>query len=132
MTNEQKTEPKKAKDAEGNETSELAHTVRDGAIAANIWKRQSQTGFPYYEFSLSQQLTRAFQAAKLATGATSSQENEAQLLKVVDLGLQVDFRCGSTRPRQFRRGLGRLSRVGHGKEHGITQLVTPSTASPGR
>lgn len=28
-------------------------TVRVGAIAANIWQRQSQTGFPYFEYSLS-------------------------------------------------------------------------------
>ena len=29
------------------------HTVRHGAVAANIWERQSQTGFTYYEYSLS-------------------------------------------------------------------------------
>jgi len=30
-----------------------AHTIRKGAIAANIWKRQTQTGFTYFEYSLS-------------------------------------------------------------------------------
>ncbi len=28
-------------------------TVRHGAIAASIWKRQSPTGFEYFDFSLS-------------------------------------------------------------------------------
>ncbi len=30
-----------------------AKTVREGAIAANIWKRQAPSGFEYYDFSLS-------------------------------------------------------------------------------
>lgn len=29
------------------------HTVRRGAIAANIWLRQTQTGKDYYDYSLS-------------------------------------------------------------------------------
>lgn len=33
--------------------SQLTHTVRQGAIAANNWLRQSQTGFVYYDFSIS-------------------------------------------------------------------------------
>lgn len=28
-------------------------TIRCGAIAAHIWERQSQTGYTYYEYSLS-------------------------------------------------------------------------------
>ena len=28
-------------------------TVRQGAVAANIWKRQAPSGFEYYDFSLS-------------------------------------------------------------------------------
>ncbi|MCA9161032.1 MAG: hypothetical protein KDA72_22025 [Planctomycetales bacterium] len=27
-------------------------TIRHGAIAANIWKRQAPSGFEYYDFSL--------------------------------------------------------------------------------
>jgi len=30
-----------------------AHTIRRGAIAANIWQRQTQTGMEYYDYSLS-------------------------------------------------------------------------------
>lgn len=29
------------------------HVVRRGAIAASIWKRQANSGYPYYDFSLS-------------------------------------------------------------------------------
>jgi len=29
------------------------HTVRKGAIAANIWQRQSPSGYAYFDFSLS-------------------------------------------------------------------------------
>ena len=29
------------------------HTFRRGAIAASVWQRQTATGFPYYDFSLS-------------------------------------------------------------------------------
>ncbi len=29
------------------------HTIRRGAIAASIWRRQTQTGMDYYDFSLS-------------------------------------------------------------------------------
>lgn len=29
------------------------HMVRRGAIAASIWQRQTQTGFAYYEFTVS-------------------------------------------------------------------------------
>lgn len=48
------TEPPKKKPA----TKKLAgqkpiHTVREGAIAANIWKRTTQTGWDYFEYSLS-------------------------------------------------------------------------------
>ena len=28
-------------------------TFRDGAIGINVWQRQSQTGFQYYEYSIS-------------------------------------------------------------------------------
>ena len=81
MTNEQKTEPKKAKN-QSNEASELAHTVRDGAIAANIWKRQSQTGFPYFEFSLSRSY-KSVSSGKAGYRSNFFSRNEAQLLKVV-------------------------------------------------
>lgn len=81
MTNEEKTEPKKAK-TKSEDASELAHTVRDGAIAANIWKRQSQTGFPYFEFSLSRSY-KSVTSGKAGYRSNFFSKNEAQLMKVV-------------------------------------------------
>lgn len=40
------------KGADG-EVTEPVHVVRNGAIAASIWRRQSPSGFAYYDFSLS-------------------------------------------------------------------------------
>ena len=82
MTNEQKQEPKKAK-TEGKDNSELAHTVRDGAIAANIWRRQSQTGFPYYEFSLSRSY-KSMSSGKTGYRDNFFSKNEAQLVNVIE------------------------------------------------
>ena len=40
------------KSADG-EVTEPVHVVRNGAIAASIWRRQSPSGCAYYDFSLS-------------------------------------------------------------------------------
>lgn len=82
MTSEQKPEPKKTK-PEGKDTAELAHTVRDGAIAASIWRRQSQTGFPYFEFSLSRSYA-SVSTGKKGYRSNFFARNKEQLLKVVD------------------------------------------------
>ena len=83
MTIEQKQEPKKAK-TEGKENSELAHTVRDGGIAANIWRRQSQTGFPYWEYSLSRSW-KSPTSGKAGYSQNFFSRNEAQLVNVIRL-----------------------------------------------
>lgn len=35
------------------ESKDPAHVIREGAIAASIWKRQGPSGFAYYDFTLS-------------------------------------------------------------------------------
>ena len=45
MESNKKSSPKKGQ--------KPVHTIRRGAIAANIWQRQTQTGMDYYDFSLS-------------------------------------------------------------------------------
>lgn len=97
MTTEQKQEPKKAKPA-GKETSELAHTIRDGAIAANIWRRQSQTGFPYYEFSRSY---KSVSSGKTGYRTNYFSKNKEQLVKVVELAsMWIAENEGETFPEQ--------------------------------
>lgn len=43
----------KADEKESQEKPRPVKTIRNGAIAANIWKRQTPTGFEYLDFSLS-------------------------------------------------------------------------------
>jgi len=51
--NEERTETKKKK-AEGEaKATDPVQTIREGAVAASIWRRQSPSGFAYYDFSLS-------------------------------------------------------------------------------
>lgn len=50
--NESKPDTKKKTRREG-ETNKPAHVVRQGAVAASIWLKQSTTGYYYYDFSLS-------------------------------------------------------------------------------
>ena len=82
MTNEQKPEPKKAKTQGKDDNNELAHTVREGGIAANIWRRQSQTGFPYWEYSLSRSW-KSPTSGKAGYSQNFFSRNEAQLVNVI-------------------------------------------------
>ena len=57
-------------------------TIREGAVAASIWRRQSPTGFSYYDFSLS----RSWKAQKSGREGYSLNffsENQEQLGKVI-------------------------------------------------
>ena len=53
MTDEQKPEPKKKKETSDGAKKGPEQVIRDGGIAAMIWRRESTTGFPYYEYSIS-------------------------------------------------------------------------------
>lgn len=52
MTDEQKSEPKKKKETSDGAKKGPEQVIRDGGIAAMIWRRESTTGFPY-EYSIS-------------------------------------------------------------------------------
>jgi hypothetical protein len=57
-------------------------TIREGAVAASIWRRQSPTGFAYYDFSLS----RSWKAQKSGREGYSLNffsDNQEQLGKVI-------------------------------------------------
>jgi len=58
------------------------HTIREGSVAASIWRRQSPSGFAYYDFSL----TRSWQS--LSSGNTGYSKNffarnQPELVKVI-------------------------------------------------
>lgn len=63
------------------------HTIREGSVAASIWRRQSPSGYAYYDFSL----TRSWQS--LSSGNTGYSKNffarnQPELLKVIELASQ--------------------------------------------
>jgi len=66
MTDETTTKKKtKDQDAAGTEPVKV---IRQGAIAASIWKRQSPSGFAYYDFTISR-------SWKTQTGKTGYSKN---------------------------------------------------------
>lgn len=80
MTNEIKPEPKKKEKSEGSKNGP-EHVIRDGGIAAMIWRRESTTGFPYYEYSISRSWKN--QAGKTGYSQNYFSRNEAQLINVI-------------------------------------------------
>ena len=83
MTNELKTEPKK-KDKSDEAKKGPEQVIRDGGIAAMIWRRESTTGFPYYEFSISRSW-KSVSSGKTGYSQNYLAKNEAQLVKVIEL-----------------------------------------------
>jgi hypothetical protein len=63
------------------------HTIRESSVAASIWRRQSPSGYAYYDFSLS----RSWQS--LSSGSTGCSKNffarnQSELIKVIELASQ--------------------------------------------
>ena len=76
----EKTEAKKKKQAAA-ETP--IHTIRKGAVAASIWKRQSPAGYTYLDYSL----TRSFESLSSGSPGNSRNffaRNRHELLHVID------------------------------------------------
>lgn len=79
--NDIKNEPRKKK-SEDKESTDPVHTIREGAIGASIWLRQSPSGFGYYDFTVS----RSWKS--LASGKTGYSKgffdrNEEELVSVI-------------------------------------------------
>lgn len=64
MNDKQEVKKKKATQVETP-----VHTIRSGAVAASIWKRQSPSGYVYFDYSLA----RTFKS--LSTGSTGYSKN---------------------------------------------------------
>src|SRR4051794_10811179 len=62
-------EPRKSKQQVSDGVTDPIHVIREGAIAASIWKRQSPSGYSYYDYSLS----RSFES--LSSGKTGHSKN---------------------------------------------------------
>ena len=84
MTDEEKPETKKKKENSDGAKKGPEQVIRDGGIAAMIWRRESTTGFPYYEFSLSRSW-KSVSSGKTGYSQNYFSKNEAQLVKVIEL-----------------------------------------------
>lgn len=80
---EERTEPKKKKAASEGKTTDPVQTIREGAVAASIWKRQSPTGFPYYDFSLSRSW-KSMSSGKTGYSPNFFSRHKAELLNVIE------------------------------------------------
>jgi hypothetical protein len=58
------------------------HVVRRKAIAASIWRRQANSGYPYYDYTLSRSWKSA-SSSKTGYSKNFFDENEQELLQVV-------------------------------------------------
>ncbi len=63
-------------------TQKPAHVVRRGAIAASIWRRQTQTGFGYYDYSLSRSW-KTKDGSKEGYSSSFFTRNEAEMHEVI-------------------------------------------------
>jgi hypothetical protein len=109
MTNELKSEPKKKEKTDGAKKGP-EQVIRDGAIAAMIWRRESTTGFPYYEDGL---LAELLQQKRSPT----RERNWA--------GDEVDCRRRRQGPSRTGRGLSTVSLEHNGAPHGRDAAGTP-------
>ncbi len=77
-----KPESKKKMAAAEPETAEPVHTVREGAVAASIWQRQSLSGYAYYDFSLSRSW-KSMSSSKTGYSRNFFSRNREDVLRVV-------------------------------------------------
>lgn len=70
------------KPKEADERRQPMKTIRNGAIAANIWRRQTPTGYGYLDFSLSRSWKLA-SGEKEGYSSSFFEQNEAALLDVI-------------------------------------------------
>jgi len=64
------------------ETRKPAHTVRRGAIAANIWRRHTKAGAEYFDFSISR-AWKSESSGKQGYSTNFFARNESELLEVI-------------------------------------------------
>ncbi len=81
---ESKIDPKKKPAATADvETAEPVHTIREGAVEASIWQRQSTSGYAYLDFSLSRTWL-SMSSKKSAFSKSFFTRNQPELLRVIE------------------------------------------------
>lgn len=76
----EKTEVKKKKQPAA-ETP--VHTIRSGAVAASIWKRQSPSGYVYFDFSLARSF-KSLSSGNLGSSKNFFSRNHGELSSVIE------------------------------------------------
>ncbi len=72
-------EPKKDLDGE---STEPVIVIRNGAIAASVWQRQSPSGYAYFDFSVSRSW-RSLSTDRAGYSKNFFETNEAELIEVI-------------------------------------------------
>lgn len=78
---DQTTSKKKSKEADA-EGSDPVQVIRQGAIAASIWQRQSPSGFAYYDYTLSRSW-KSLGTGKAGYSKSFFGANEKELVEVI-------------------------------------------------
>ncbi|RPI86238.1 MAG: hypothetical protein EHM42_06190 [Planctomycetaceae bacterium] len=74
---------KKKNKASDGESTDPVQVVREGAIAASIWRRQSPSGYAYYDFTLSRSWNSA-SSGKMGYSKSFFEGNRDDLLRVIE------------------------------------------------
>jgi hypothetical protein len=80
--NEQLATKGKKKDVDG-ENADPVQVIRKGAIAASIWQRQSPSGYPYYDYSISRSW-KSMSTEKTGYSKNFFETNQADLFEVIE------------------------------------------------
>lgn len=78
----EQTATKAKKKSDEGEGMDPVHVVRRGAIAASIWKRQSPSGFGYFDFSLSRSW-KSMSSEKMGYSKNFFETNHVELVEVI-------------------------------------------------
>lgn len=80
--NDQRPESKKKSKGE-TESADPVHTIRQGAIAASIWMRQSPSGYAYLDYSISRSW-KSMSTEKSGYSKNFFARNKAEVLSVIE------------------------------------------------
>jgi hypothetical protein len=79
-------DPKPRKAPAGETEAGPLHVVREGAIAASIWRRQAPSGFAYYDFTLSRSW-KSLSSGKAGYSKSFFDANREDLIRVITQAL---------------------------------------------
>jgi hypothetical protein len=74
---------KKSKTSSKGDAQDPVHVVREGALAASIWLRQSPSGYAYFDFSLSRSW-KSMSTDKTGYSKNFFENNKRDLISVIE------------------------------------------------